>query len=567
MRIRRILGLIMTALVVTVACAAPPSGGSGRGSADAPRASAPKRISAAITGSPPYLVHQFDTSTNKPGWGEMANLYSSSLTTTNEAGVIAPQLAEATPTVENGNWRLFPDGTMETRWAIKPGAAWHDGTPFTTRDLLFGYEIARDRELPQSINRALTYVERVDAPDLRTIVVRWNQPYIQADRLFGGSPLPAHILDTTYRADKQVFLGHPYMTTEFVGTGPFKLAHFEPGSHVSLSAFDQYVLGRPKIDEVEVRFILDLNTLVTNVLAGTVDLTLGRGVSTEQGVQVRDIWREGRVDFPYKSWVVFYGQYIDPNPPVVADVRFHRALMHAINRQEMVDTIQYGMTAAAEIPLGPNHPSYQQILARVPRYPYDLRRADQLFQELGYTKGPDGALRDGAGQRLELEIRTTGELDIHLKGIVATANYLRQAGMSVNETVIPTLRAGDRPYRVSFPALEMLRGPFGEDALVGLMHSSRIPTPANAYSSGNYPRYHNAQWDALLDRYALTIPYGERMNAMSDLIHFLEDQLPQMSLFYDTQVVLVSNRLANVESHKTGLASQGFDAEIWDARN
>src|SRR5207247_689765 len=136
-----------------------------------------------ITGAPPTLVGRFDTSTNKPGWNETALLYSSHLTDYDGTANV-PILAERTPTVENGDWKLLPGGKMETHWAIRDGTTWHDGTPFTTADLLFTYEISKDRELTQTINAALAFVDNVEAIDARTISVTWKQPYIQADRFW-----------------------------------------------------------------------------------------------------------------------------------------------------------------------------------------------------------------------------------------------------------------------------------------------------------------------------------------------------------------------------------------------
>lgn len=49
----------------------------------------------------------------------------------------------------------------------------------------------------------------------------------------------------------------------------------------------EYVFGRPKLDEIEVRFMLDIDTMVSNLLAGTVDLSLGRGFSVEQALDVK----------------------------------------------------------------------------------------------------------------------------------------------------------------------------------------------------------------------------------------------------------------------------------------
>jgi peptide/nickel transport system substrate-binding protein len=231
----------------------------------------------------------------------------------------------------------------------------------------------------------------------------------------------------------------------------------------------------------------------------------------------------------------------------------------------MVDTIQYGMSSVADMVIPRSHPHFKELDARIPKYAYDPRRAEQLLLETGYTRGAEGLLHNTAGQRLEVEIRSTADVDIQRKSLPTVANYLRQVGVATVETLIPTQLAGDRPYRVSFPGLEMLRGPIGEEAFLGLesMHSTKIPTPENRYFSGNYPRYSNPQWDALVDRFSVTIPYAERMQVLSDMLYFLADQLPHMPLFFDTQVVLVNNRLVNVDAHQTGLGTQGWDAHRW----
>lgn len=127
--------------------------------------------------------------------------------------------------------------------------------------------------------------------------------------------------------------------------------------------------------------------------------------------------------------------------------------------------------------------------------------------------------------------------------------------------------AADRVYRSNFPGLEISRGGFGEDALIGLYHSSKIPTPQNNYTSGNNPRFSNPQWDALIDRYAVTVPYEERMQVMTDIIVFLMDELMYQPLFFDTLVVPVSTRLLNAGVPRGGQrANQGWNAWTWDVK-
>src|SRR5206468_4097237 len=87
-----------------------------------------------------------------------------------------PALAEAVPSVENGLWRVFPDGRMETTWRIRSGAAWHDGAPFTSDDLVFTATVVMDKQLAELGDIAFESVDGIEAPDSRMVVVRWRQP-------------------------------------------------------------------------------------------------------------------------------------------------------------------------------------------------------------------------------------------------------------------------------------------------------------------------------------------------------------------------------------------------------
>ena len=67
-----------------------------------------------------------------------------------EKGVRHPQLAESVPTLENGQWKLFPDGRMETTFRLKENLRWHDGQPLTMDDLLFTTTVLLDQDLPEA---------------------------------------------------------------------------------------------------------------------------------------------------------------------------------------------------------------------------------------------------------------------------------------------------------------------------------------------------------------------------------------------------------------------------------
>src|SRR5262249_46048267 len=134
-------------------------------------------------------------------------------------GSLRPVLAQDVPTLENGRWKLDADGSMETTWRLRPNLVWQDGRPFTTDDLLFTAQVDQDREVPR-VNRSDAYasISSIDASDASTLVIRWRQPYIDADRMYSlfstsGLPLPRQLLEAPYQDDKAGFMNLPYWTS------------------------------------------------------------------------------------------------------------------------------------------------------------------------------------------------------------------------------------------------------------------------------------------------------------------------------------------------------------------
>ena len=145
---------------------------------------------------------------------------------------------------------------------------------------------------------AYDMIEAVETDGDRSVTVRWKQPYIEADNLFSPErvvPMPRHLLEKTFLEDKASFTQIPYWNEGFISSGPYRVARWTSGTGVTLQAFDGFALGRPKIDEIEVKFIPNPASLAAAILAGTIDLTIGRTLSLEQAVDVRDRWQAGLV--------------------------------------------------------------------------------------------------------------------------------------------------------------------------------------------------------------------------------------------------------------------------------
>src|SRR6266545_1802406 len=132
-RARVIVGWLVLTLVV-VGCAAaqgPAAPRSGQEAFQPP--TAPKRITASMASDFNALSTQVvrSGSGTRPGLKELEQLVHAGLSINDHRGVLQPQLAEAVPSIENGLWKLLPDGRMETTWRLRDGVRWHDGTALT----------------------------------------------------------------------------------------------------------------------------------------------------------------------------------------------------------------------------------------------------------------------------------------------------------------------------------------------------------------------------------------------------------------------------------------------------
>jgi peptide/nickel transport system substrate-binding protein len=381
-------------------------------------------------------------------------------------------------------------------------------------------------------------------------------------------PLPKHLLERSFtgqRADRASFAQASYWTEEFVGTGPFRVKEWVRGSHIALSANPDYVLGRPKIDDIEVRFIPSAPVLAANLLAGTVELTLGRSLSLEQALQVRDQWREGSMYTGFSSTLLIYPQFINPSPAVVGDLRFRRALLHAIDRQEMADTLQAGLVPVAHNFLGPSTREWKDVEGSVVRTAYDPRRAAQLIEETGYVRGLDSSYRDASGQRLSVEIRTSQGDDLQEKTLFGAADYWQRIGVGVETMLVTPQQAEGREFRAVFPGFDVKRQP-DDLSFLERIHGSKTPLPENNYVGNNYSRYMNATLDGLIDRFFVTIPSAERIEVLGRIVNHVTDRVTVMSLFYNTSPSLVANRLQNIAQQKEGRVLRPWNAHEWDVR-
>jgi peptide/nickel transport system substrate-binding protein len=557
-------------MTLAVACAS--SAPQARSDTGQPATTTRKQIVATIFSDPAGLHHELTnpvpSSGSVPGVAEFYSLVSGSLSYVDSDNVSHPWLLERLPTVENGLWQVLADGRMEVTWRLRPGIKWHDGVPMTADDIRFALDVYRDREIGVVAVPGLTLIDGVDVRDAQTAVVKWQRPFIDADALFSAAarslptmwPLPRHLLEQPLQENKAGFLGLPYWTGEFVGVGPFKMQEWVAGSHAVLNANVEYVLGRPKLDQIELRFFQDRGALKAALLAGAVHVPMGRGLNVEDAVQLRDNTQGVKVQLggTLAGVLPIYPQFIDPDPPIVANPQFRRAMLMAADRQELTDTLNDGLGPVAHSWVQADQPEGRAIDNRIVRYPHDPRAAAQMLENLGYSRGPDGGFRAADGTRLSVGLLTHDQNSFHVPTSLSVQTHWQRAGVDVQLEVLPVARATDLRARALFPSFILLskgvlRGP------EAYFTRSTIPRAENNYFGGNAARHGTAELDALVDQYTRTIPFGERMAILGDMVHEQTDQVTMLPLFFQgAAFILGSVRVKGV------LGGQVWNSHLWE---
>lgn len=537
--------LLLVGLIAATACAPrAPTTAQGDGPSAPPRAD--RTLLMAVRAEPASIAAKPSQSTGV-GLKASTRLFNAGLDLVDDRNIAHPYLAEGLPQLNTDSWRVLPDGRMETVYRLRPNLTWHDGTPFTAADMAFAWRVYATPELGASSSLPIVHMEEVLAPDPRTVVIRWKRLYPQAGVLQATGnccyfpPVPRHILEGPYQEGQwDAFANHPYWTREFIGLGPYRLERWDAGSSLEGSAFDGHVLGRPKIERVRVVFISDANTVLANLLSGAVHIAADTSVGFQQGLTAKREWAAnngGTLLYTTDLWRASYFQFRPEmvTPRALQDVRVRRALAHSLDKQVLNDTLYEAEGVMTDTLLPTTVDYYPTIDRAVVKYPFDLRRTEQLMTEAGFSRGADGIYTHPTQGRLSIELKINASPQYEVERGVMASGW-RQAGFDIQEATLPAAQAQDGQARASYPGLYAFSTGLGESALPNFAEIN-IPRPENRWTGNNRGGWINPQYDRVLDAYNTTLDHNERISQMGQMMRLVSEELPAISLYYDLSAV------------------------------
>jgi len=449
-------------------------------------------------------------------------------------GAVVPGLADY--------WEIAADGVTYT-FHLNPNAMWHDGQPVTADDVIFSFDSVIAEE-SLSVRRsgvvgALQSHTKIDDYTVQLVAVDRLANFVN-DTAGQFGIVPKHIWEGIPFADWGTAPGATGQDpTQVIGSGPFRFVEWIRNDHVTIARNPDYwdTHNAAVIDEFIYRVVADPASAVQSLVTGESDVT---EIPASQTATLRQSNPElNIVDFDTFGFT-YYEFNLDPaNALPFLDVKVRQALMYALDRDLMVETIYQGLATKAD--------GTQPVLsiAYAPDrintiYNYDPDKTNALLEEAGWVDSDGDGIREKDGAKFSFE-------------------FLYSEGSTVNEQLIPYMQqvwgeVGVEMIPVSqpFPTLvdNQENGTFAA-SLIGFSwdvfggQGDMYRCDAVPLAGFNDMRYCNPRYDELDDLQRRELDQEKRIEILIEQTNIINDEQANSVLVFAKDVVGSQPRLHN----------------------
>jgi peptide/nickel transport system substrate-binding protein len=516
-------------------------------------ARAERSLSIGIVTFPTQLHPGFDALATKSYVLAMARR---PITTYDKDWRLVCMLCEALPQLEDGTAReiIRPDGTRThaLTFRLRDDLYWADGVKVTTKDVQFSWEAGRH---PQSgfVNADLYARQIVDIEivDERTFIVTRDAYSCNfAASLTDFSLLPAHIEEPIFQADPANYRNRTAYQTDPTNPGlylgPYRITALSRGASIVLERNRHWKGTAPFFDRIAIRAIENAAAMEAALLSGAIDYIAGEGgMPVDQAVALERRF-PGRFNVIWQPSLVYAHIDVNLDNPILADLRVRRALLLAADRAQIRERLLQSRVTIAHHSVNPLD---RQFSDRVPQYPSDAAAAAALLEEAGWTLGADGIRVDAAGRRLAIDfVAAAGNRQIELIQQVLQANW-RKVGIDVRiEQQVGRVFFGQTLDERRFTGLAMYSWLSAPDSIPRTtLHSSQVPSAANAWAGQNYPGYRDAEMDRVLDALETECAPEQQQALWQRLQEKYATDLPVLPLWFRSDAFFLPKWLQGVE--------------------
>jgi peptide/nickel transport system substrate-binding protein len=425
-------------------------------------------------------------------------------------GTLQPNLAES--------WEVSGDGKTVT-FVLKEGALFHSGRPVTAEAVKEVYEAIMDPANASPLASLFTPVESIEAADERTLVLGMAHPYYEV----------VNVVKTGFWAIANIEtrneLAEQYGQSGVDGTGPFLFEEWVPGSHVTVTRWEDYPgsivpyftnKGKAYLDGIRWEAILEAAQRAVRIENAEID--------TLRNPALQDVARlETNPDLSVSNFSEPSGYIMSTNFERT-DLDFHelsmrQAISHAIDRQAIVTALLAGLGSPLYGPITPADVYYDPAVEEFNQF--DLELAKSMVSELGWTPGDDGILtKNGVRHAFSLVVQAES-FNRDLASVLQAS--LAELGM---EVTIEALDRGAYFAKITEGADSSLfyyLWPVPIDVVILFVGSGTIPAP-------NWSRAQLPDVDAAIEAWKQAANAEELAAAGNQFQLAIAEQLPTIPL-------------------------------------
>lgn len=359
------------------------------------------------------------------------------------------------------DWKFAEDSSLDL--TIRQGVKFHDGSPLTAEDVAYTINMAASPDSKVATPSNYAWIDRVEKTGDFSVRIRMKKP-TPAALEYLAMVTPIHPKAYREKVGPEGFAAKP------VGAGPYKFVKNDQGKEVVLERFEDYWAGSPKgkpaIKTLAIRFVPDLATEVTELLAQRADWIWNINPDQMESINKMPYLQAVRQESMRVGYLSIdaAGRSGAGNPLTKLKVR--QAIWHAINRQEFADKLVGG---GSRVPPAPCFPSQFGCDADAAvKYDYDPAKAKALLAEAGYPNGFE--------TELVSYVQPTS-------WVAAVQNYLAAAGIKARITQLQVAPAIDKAHKGEAP---LYMGSWGSYSINDV--SAILPVMFGAGALDNYAK-------------------------------------------------------------------------------
>ncbi|HHV78390.1 MAG TPA: ABC transporter substrate-binding protein [Firmicutes bacterium] len=252
-----------------------------------------------------------------------------------------------------------------TTWEFKlrSGVKFHNGETLTADDVVFSVTRIIDPKFKSQIAGNFSSIKTAKKVDDSTVQIITNGP---------DPAMPVRLTLLKIMNKKHVESVGDKVTTQPVGTGPYKVTEWNRGVHILVERFDQYWGNKPSIPKAKYRFIQEGSTRLSALKAGEIDLAVN--LLPEYAKEVPQVATAEGLEFPFIRLNHFKG--------IMANKLMRLAVNYAIDKEAIAKNLFGGYATVAQGQLF--KPGYVGFNPNLKPYPYDPEKAKELIKQAGY---------------------------------------------------------------------------------------------------------------------------------------------------------------------------------------